>query len=359
MMTGTSLDGLDLAYCRFTGKGAATAVELLAFDVHPIPNALKLRIQSCLVGGTAQEICRLHYDLGRFYAEEAKRFFSTHRLDLEQLDLVGNHGQTIWHEPGHSTLQLGQAAFLAQALGVPVVQDFRAADVAAGGQGAPLVPYLDRHLFAQTGQNRVLLNLGGMANCTFLGAQGQVVAMDTGPCNAILNELTEVITQGSQQYDHDGEIAFSGKLDTNLVNRLLLHPYFSRRAPKSTGREEFGKAFVENLLATEAGRPLPDLMRSLVRLAAVSIAQGVHQLCGKPDQVWAAGGGLHNPVLMQDLNELLGVHFSALEAPFPPDAKEAVAFALLAHERLNGIPTNLPQATGAGRAVCLGEITLP
>ncbi len=360
LMSGTSLDGVDLALCKITGQGAKMDIRLKAFATHPMPLALKKRIQSSFLG-QPEELCRLNFDLGEFFAQSVLQFCHVQGLAPKEIDIIGSHGQTIWHVPGHSTLQIGEGAVIAAMTGVPVISDFRVADMAKGGEGAPLVSYLDRALFADPQRNLALHNLGGISNFTYLPASGEVFALDTGPGNAPLNELTERVTQGKLNFDKDGAIAAQGKVLPDLLAEMLTHPYFAKPLPKSTGREEFGAPFIEALLQKHPQVSPPDFMRTLVALVAQSSARAYRQYAPAVEKIWVSGGGMHNPVLLAALREAVGVPLEPLPASqaLNPDAKEAVAFALFAHEWFNGQATNLPEVTGAKGLARLGKLSLP
>jgi anhydro-N-acetylmuramic acid kinase len=294
-------------------------------------------------------ISRLSYQLGELYAKAVLR--TTRKFGA--VELIGCHGQTIYHEGRSNTMQIGEPAVLAERTGVPVVSNFRARDVAAGGQGAPLVPYVDYLLFRHPKRSRVALNIGGIGNITVIPAgcaPEDVIAFDTGPGNMVIDGLAGEV---GLRCDRGGRIAESGNVNRPLLDELLRDPYYRRKPPKSAGREQYGKELVERLKAT--GLPLPDLMATATVLTAVTIAMAV----GKPHELIASGGGVHNPQIMGHLAALLpGVALStSSDHGIDADAKEAIAFAVLAHETWRGRPSNLPSATGARRAVVLGSIT--
>jgi anhydro-N-acetylmuramic acid kinase len=291
---------------------------------------------------------------------------------LGAVGAVGSHGQTVWHRPPSAerrgaTLQLGDPATIAERTGRPVVSDFRTRDMAAGGQGAPLVPWVDRLLFSAPGGPRALQNIGGIANVTRVppkGSAGPVFAFDTGPGNALIDAAVELATDGRLTFDRDGRLAARGEVDGELLAELLRHPYFAAEPPKSTGREEFGRPFVARLVEAiqpEGDRDWLDLVATLTELTARSIADayGRWVIPRGVDEVVVTGGGARNPTLMGRLRALLEplpvVDASALG--IDPDAKEAVAFALLAWAHLRGIPANVPEATGAAGPRVLGSLT--
>lgn len=356
IMSGTSLDGIDVAIVDIAGKRIAT----VAHFTSPYPAATRKRILD--VSGAA-DISRLNFELGELYAKAVAATCRRAGVPLESLELVGSHGQTIYHEGRKSsvnTLQIGEASVIAERLGIPVVSDFRTRDIAAGGQGAPLVPLVDYLLFASTKVNRVALNIGGIANITFLPGAATVdraIAFDTGPGNMVIDQLVERLTGGKRHFDRDGAIAASGRLNRPLLDSLLDDVYYKTKPPKTAGREQYGAAFAERLIA--AGLPLEDLIATATALTAASIALAVAQFAPGTQELIAAGGGTHNRQLMGQLAALLPACRIATSAEFgiDVDAKEAIAFAILAHRTWRRQTGNLPGATGARRAVILGKIT--
>lgn len=373
LMSGTSLDGIDAAVVDVSGDSERdVTIHVPAFVTVPFGDAEREAIHAAIVTGTAEVLCALHADLGEWLAQAALAVCEASGIAIDSVDAIGSHGQTVWHRPPAdarrgATLQLGDAATLAERTGRPVVSDFRTRDVAAGGQGAPLVPWVDRLLFSLPGRARALQNLGGIGNVTYLpprGSDAEVFAFDTGPGNALIDAAVEIATGGRHRFDRDGRLAARGTVDPALLADLLRHPYFAAAPPKSTGREEFGRPFVERLveaLAPEGDRDWMDLIATLTELTARTVADAYRAwiLPRGVDEVLLSGGGARNPVLAQRIRELLDpvpvVDGSALGVD--PDAKEAVAFALLAWAHLRGIPANLPSATGARGPRVLGSLT--
>jgi anhydro-N-acetylmuramic acid kinase len=349
VMSGTSLDGIDVAVVDIRGR----RIETIGFHSAPYPEATRMGLLWDL---DAARISRLNFYLGELYARavhQAVRRFGP-------VALIGCHGQTIFHEGGANTLQIGEPAVLAEATGVPVVSNFRARDIAAGGEGAPLVPYVDYLLFRHPRRARIALNIGGIANITLIppaASPHDVVAFDTGPGNMVIDALAREYTQGQQNYDRGGKIAASGHLDRKLLDQLLADSYYRRRPPKSTGREQYGSEFVERV--KRSGLALPDLIATVTVLTAATIALGVRQTRAGSADLIVSGGGVHNPRIMEYLAAFLPGMTVASSARYGinPDAKEAIAFAVLAHETWRRRPGNLPSATGARRAVLLGDIT--
>jgi anhydro-N-acetylmuramic acid kinase len=336
VMSGTSLDGIDVAVVEMP------RVRTLAFRTTPYPAAIRDALLGPLDAAT---ISRLNFQLAELYAKAVKQ--------MGKVDLIGCHGQTIYHEGGRHGLQLGEPAVIAERTGTPVVSNFRARDIAAGGQGAPLVPYVDCKLFRHPRKSRIALNIGGIANITVIRTG---VAFDTGPGNMVIDALAREHTKGRLNYDRGGKIAQRGHVNTALLDDLLRDPYYRRKPPKSAGREQYGAEFVERLKAS--GLPLPDLIATATVLTASTIAMAARP--HHPDELIVSGGGVHNPRIMAYLAALLPNTAIASSSDYgvDADAKEAIAFAVLAYETWRRRPSNLPSATGARRAVVLGSITL-
>lgn len=367
LISGTSADGVDAALVEIEGFRETTRVRLLAFATRPYAPELRARVLD-LGDATAEELLRLHYRLGEEFARAALDLIEPARRQGLAVHLVGSHGQTARHHPRAAdpdgraaTLQLGEPAVIAERTGLPVVADFRPRDVAAGGEGAPLVPLVDWLLFRRPGRIRACLNLGGIANVTVLGERPEAVrAFDLGPANMPLDLVVQAWTGGVELFDRDGARAATGRVDRGLVAELLCHPFLALPPPKSTGREAFGRVFVDPLLARFAGREA-DLLASLARFVAEAVGEGVRRhVPERIDEVLVSGGGARNGTLMAALGETLAPAAvrSIEEVGMDPDAKEAVAFAVLANETLFGQPGNLPSATGAAGPRVLGKIIL-
>jgi len=379
LMSGTSLDGMDTAFADITVLDADPArprfaIALVGSAFSPCPAALRARLQAVRAGQPAPigEISALHYELGAVYADAVLSAAAASGIRTSDLAALGLHGQTVWHAPPSSgiavpnTFQLGQPAVLAERLGCPIVSDFRARDVAAGGEGAPLVPFADYALLHSPAETRVALNLGGIANVAFLptnGALADTLAFDTGPGNLVLDGLAAALT--GQPYDVGGALAASGRADPVLLARLLEHPYFLLTPPKSTGAELFSPAYVADFLRQSAHLSPADALATAVRLTVDSIARALRDfLPCLPDRLIAGGGGTHNRALMDGLRRALPsvtveTHdtFPTSAGIIPAGAKESLAFALLAAARMHGIPANVPAATGARGPRLLGAVT--
>lgn len=364
LMSGTSADGADAALCEVSGAGEETRVRLRSFVILPFARSVRERIYA-LADADASELCELDVVLGEAFADAALAACRAAGVDIADVHLVGCHGQTAAHQPrsagkAGATLQIGEAAVIAERTGCPVVSDFRTRDVAAGGEGAPLVPLVDHILFRAPGLRRAIQNIGGIANVTLVGRTlAELVAFDTGPGNMALDTVARAASRGLEGYDQDGRRAAAGRIDQELLAELHGHPYLAQPPPKSTSREVFGKAFAYPLLDRFRGR-LDDLLATLTRFTAETIARSYREhLPAFPDEVYVCGGGAANPTLVSHLRALCApaavadTHALGID----PNAKEAVAFALLANETLFGHPGNVPQATGARGFRVLGKIS--
>jgi anhydro-N-acetylmuramic acid kinase len=365
LMSGTSLDGICAAVARFTPSvGDAFDVELLGFPLHEYSAAQRERLLAAMREGSAREYCRLAVDLGGWLADAAVHVLAESGVARADVRAIGTHGQTLWHEPGHSTWQLDAPAVVAERTGLAVVSNFRARDVAAGGQGAPLVPIADALLFGG-GSWRALQNIGGIGNVTVVppdGTLASVRAFDTGPGVAIVDAVVRAL-HPSLRYDADGRIAAEGRVLQSVIEQLLAEPYFAAEPPKSTGRELFDSIYVQRFIALcRAGEGVrdADIVATATAFTAASIADAYRRFIPEPIvEVLVSGGGAKNPVLLSMLEQAVAplsvVPFDARY--FDGEAKEAVAFALLAHLHLEGIPGNVTTATGARGRRILGMLT--
>jgi len=389
VMSGTSADGINVALVRFPSgakrraKGpsphnhSGSDFTLLAHEEYPFPAPVRRAILGTMNAELARvaDLARLNFLLGELYAEAVAKTTRKHRV---KIDLVGCHGQTLYHQGTAErflgrklavTWQTGEGAVIAARLGVPVVSDFRPADVAAGGKGAPLVPFLDYLLYRDPRVERIAQNIGGIANLTAIPAGaslGQIVAFDTGPGNMVMDAAMEELF--GRRYDRDGKVAASGRVLDNVIAQLIRARFFRQKPPRTAGREEFGREYVGRFLQICRGASKADVVATATALTARSIADAVTRFVlprfGVPrrdHEMIVSGGGAKNPTLMAMLcNEIapLGIelHFSD-EFGIPAEAKEAVAFALLAHETWHRRPSNVPSATGAKRAAILGKIS--
>ena len=367
LMSGSSTDGVDAALVRIRADRDRMRVRVVHFLTEAYPARLRKRLILAAEGDpTLHEAAELDVMLGEIFARTARNLLAAADVSADRVDVLGSHGHTLLHRPPSGTrvpctVQVGSGDVIAERTGIPTVTDFRARDMAAGGQGAPLVPYVDYLLFRKPGKVRALQNIGGIANVTVVAeAMDSVIAFDTGPGNAMIDHAVALATRGRRRFDRDGRMAASGVVNPDLLRRLHAHPFFSRPIPRSTGRETFGSAYT---LSLTRGRISPrDLVATLTRFTAESIHRGyrdhVLESC-PPDEILVSGGGAHNRTLM--------AHLAGIFHPLPvrhldhhgilPDNKEAVAFAVLAHETLLGQPGNLPSATGAAGPVVLGKVS--
>jgi anhydro-N-acetylmuramic acid kinase len=373
LMSGTSADAVDVAVVALVDEQPP---RVLASHAFPYPARLRDRLLAAIAGeARSDEINQLHTLVGEAFGLAVNTVLDAGEMPPEDVVAIGSHGQTIWHRPpaGNSprgaTLQIGNPATIAARTGIPVVSDFRSADMAQDGQGAPLVPYVDWLLFTDSTRSRALQNIGGIGNVTYLAAGAapeDVVAFDTGPGNALIDLAVEALTGGAAQMDVDGRIAGQGTLNAALLEKWMQEPYLDRKPPKSTGRELFGRDYADRCLADarSEGCPEADALATITALTAQSIAQAYATLFpAAPDEIIISGGGRLNPTLTRMLRGALDAR--GIRAPFRAledwgigaESKEAVAFAILARETLRGVPANLPSVTGARLPVILGSVT--
>ena len=382
LMSGTSVDGIDAAIVEITGHSLETRVSLIAFETFPFPPEVPQRILDLCQPDTGRvdDICEMNFYIGHLFAEAVKHILQKSEMPTSNIDLIGSHGQTIHHLPKDpstdchdsyypSTLQIGEPAVIAHETGIPTIADFRVADMAAGGQGAPLVSYPDYLLFRNSTKTVGLLNIGGIANLTVLPANGSfdsVFAADTGPGNMCIDAVVNEITNGTERYDKAGQRAAQGIFHQPLIDEWLNHSFFQLTPPKTTGREMFGHTFAMECLAACRKHNLSDndCIATLTELTVQTIAFYIAQFVPEQypiDTLYVSGGGVHNQTIMQRLNEVLAntavepVDNSGISA----DAKEAIAFAILANESLHGQAGNLPSATGASIRKVLGKFVCP
>lgn len=372
LMSGTSVDGVDVALCRLEedlANPGEIELEVFGYSEQPFPEEIRAQVFEAFKekSGPA-EICELNFALGEVFAQSAIQGMAEAGLDPAQVDLIASHGQTIYHQvaTGHrlSTMQMAEGAVIAARTGRTVAYDFRTADVALGGQGAPLAPYFDVLFFSHPTRNRALQNIGGIGNVTFLPAGGTKapLALDTGPGNALMDAAIRIFSQGKLQFDEDGAMAARGSIHSGWLAELMAHPYIKANYPKSTGREVFGDAFARQLVdhAAQLGLSPEDTMATLTAFTAKSIAMSIKRFSpvAKLDELIVSGGGAHNRVLHDMLGEWLpGVEVLHHDQfGVPASAKEAVCFALLGFELLRNRPANLPGSTGASRSSLLGKL---
>ena len=379
LMSGTSADGIDAAVMAIEGDENSIQWQLLDHQHTPWSTELREAIlQSCRPDASIQSATALNFRLGEEFALAAISAAESAGMSLDRIGAIASHGQTVWHQPDPfpiagrataGTMQIGEASVIAARTGCITVADFRPADMAVGGQGAPLAPFADYLLFAHDTETRAVQNLGGIANVTLLPANGSpddVIAFDTGPANMVMDELVRLATDGKMQYDRDGELSSAGEPDREMLAELLHHPYFQLPPPKTTGREMFGAQFCRAIYLRVQSRRLstPDLIATAAALTveSIAIAYERHLLPrGRIDTVILGGGGTRNRPMVEQLRQRLAPARVTTHVEFgmPDEAKEAAAFALLGFCSLRGWPSNIRSATGATRDTVLGKISLP
>ena len=372
LMSGTSLDGIDAVLCEVNGVNEATAVRQIAFLTHPMPADLRSAVQDCCqCRASADVICSLNFQMGEIFADAANAVIKQAGMKAEEISFIASHGQTIYHIPfsrgslSASTLQIGEPAVIAQRCQIPVISDFRSMDMAVGGQGAPLVPYSEYVLCRRSDQSVALQNIGGIGNVTVLPQNcsiQDVYAFDTGPGNMMIDEAMLQLYQ--KPYDPDGTAAAEGRIIPSMQKTLMAHPYLQISPPKSTGRDMFGKDYVDELLHRWKDEKKEDIIRTLTWFTAYSIARSYRDFVFPRDQISTcilSGGGAYNKTLHRMLSRMLrGCRVITQEdVGFSSEAKEAVAFVILGNQTWHHLPSNVPSATGASRPVILGSITYP
>ncbi len=373
LMSGTSADGVDAALVTIARKKAGLRVEMVAFHSLPYPRSLQQRILSASVSGTVADICHLNALLGEWFADAALGVIRSAQWSPEDVDLIGSHGQTVHHLPHgikdtgvgaiRSTLQIAEPAVMTERTGITTVANFRPRDIAAGGQGAPLTPGVHALLFRHPRRARLIVNLGGISNVTYLprgSSSADLVAFDTGPANMVLDGLMSRTTNGRVVMDREGRLAAKGRVDSRLLAKLLAHPYLSQAPPKSTGREAFGAKMLDELLSWQQTRqvPIEDLLATCSRWTAEAIGTARRWIKDKIDEVIVGGGGVRNRAIMGHLQEVFApVPVSTFESHgWDSKALEAVAFAVLAYQTVMEQSGNVPSITGAAFPRLLGCI---
>lgn len=373
LMSGTSADGIDAALCEIEGQPPQLQAKILAaLTLDYQPEQRQCILAACQPStGHVDTLCRLNFDLGEWFAEAVHQLMARAGVTAADIDLIASHGQTVWHQVGDNghvsaTLQIGEAAVIAERTGITTIHNFRPRDVIAGGQGAPLTGYADWLLLRHPEQWRAVQNIGGMGNVTFLpplwDEKSLPLAFDTGPGNALIDIATTVLTDGVQTYDHDGALASRGQIDEGWLAELMAHPYFQRRPPKTTGRELFGSAMAQQLVQTGQARGLnrEAIIATLTALTASSIADAYRRFAPHPPaEVILGGGGQHNRTLVAYLQNFMP-NTKILrheDIGLSSDFKEALVFAILAYETWHNRPGNLPALTGASYPAILGQIT--
>lgn len=377
LMSGTSADGVSSVLVEVMGYGLKTKLKMIAFGEYSYPKPLREKIFELFdpKTSTVEKICHMNFVLGHFFADCALRLMEESGYSRVDVDLIGTHGQTVYHIPDpvdtcgfrtRSTLQLGELAVIAERTGITTVGDFRKRDIAAGGKGAPLTAYMDFIMHRHPKLNRIFQNIGGIANLTFLPADASpedIIAFDTGPGNMIIDGLMEYYSDGKLRYDEDGETAAKGTVDRGLLEELLRDPYFGEKPPKATGRELFGKKYVSKIIGYAKSHNLAfeDVIATATALTVETIAAAYERFIMPNyaiDEVYISGGGVKNRTIMQGLRERLkGIKVLEYDClGIPSKAKEAVLMAILANEYVMENPSNMIKATGAHKNVILGML---
>lgn len=371
LMSGTSLDGIDAALVEIQGHGKDTKVNLIGFETLSIPDNIKKEIKkACLEGESSVDlICSLNFKMGYLFANAVKKVCEYNNFPLEKLDYIASHGQTIYHIPKDngilkkSTFQIGEAAVIAYETNTKVVSNFRVMDMAADGEGAPLVPYSEYILYGGNGESVALQNIGGIGNVTFIpgnGREEEIFAFDTGPGNMIIDEACQRLFD--KPYDANGEIAAKGSINNEMLQDLMKHDYINKVPPKTTGREVFGEEYTKDILEKYKYVKKEDFLATVTMFTAKTISENYKRFILSKyslDKIIIGGGGAHNKTLLKFIsNELEGIKVCTQdEIGFSSDAKEAVAFVILGNETLHGAASNVISATGAKKRVILGNIT--
>jgi len=369
LMSGTSCDGITASLVRIKGTGTSIAIKLLAFENYDYDAEMRTRLLAPRMD--AREVCALNFELGKRFADAAAAMQYKASLEPADIDFVACSGHTLAHLPPRrsdqiGTLQIGEPAVIAERCRVPIVSDFRTRDMAAGGQGAPLVPYADWVLFHRSSHTVLLLNIGGIANITVVPPRfEEVMAFDTGPGNMAIDGAMRLLTSNRENMDRDGAMAGKGVVIDEFLDYLLGHPYFNEAPPKSTGREDFGpEVYLRDAIASRRDRSPEDIMATVTTAVAYSIVRAFNRFV-KPNydvsRFIMSGGGAHNQTLVKRIKAgLPGLTVRLTDGyGIPVDAREAVAFAILGNETICGTPSNVPQATGASHPCVLGKITPP
>jgi len=366
LMSGTSADGVDAAVVQFQEKPFKVALKSFFVFLYPFHLRTKL-LQASSPKAPLRDVAKLNMEIGDFFADSALKLLKQSAFPPGRISFVGSHGQTLLHEPPFFSVQIGDGNVIAQKTGFLTVSDFRTADMAIGGQGAPLVPYVDWKLFSHPKKNRVLLNLGGIANFTYLPAGGglqDIVACDCGPGNALSDALVFQASGGKKTFDKNGTLAQKGGVDEALLKKLLNHPFLQLPPPKSAEKRWFSAALAQKILSLKKKKSLEDLLATASAFSAYAVANHIWRYAPAVDEIFVSGGGVKNRAIMHFLKKAVFEKFQKEISIFPFEtlgipakAKEAVAFAFLAYETLHGKPSNVPSATGAKRECILGKIS--
>ncbi len=372
LISGTSTDGIDAALVDIKGKGLNSRLKLVTYKTYPYPKGLKERIIDASTKGRVDEICHLNFYLGELFSEAAKAIVRDTKI--ENVALIGSHGQTIHHIPDakkegkfsiRSTMQIAEPSIIAERTGITVVADFRPGDIASGGEGAPLTPYLHYILFNQPKKSTVVVNIGGISNITYIPDRdfNKIAAFDTGPGNMLIDALVHSLTNGKRGIDKGGALASKGNINDYLISYLMSHPFINKRPPKTTGREVFGAVMLKDVLRIIKNKKISakDAIATVTAFTAFSIIHNIKRFIlsrGDVDAIFVGGGGSRNKTILKLMQEAIDAIpvFVFEDVGYSSKAIEAIAFALFAYETIQNIPSNVPTATGAGHPVVMGKI---
>jgi len=375
LISGTSMDGVDAVLIKLKGCAEKTSFKQIGFITYPYPPGLKERIIEIISNKkvSLDEISRINFLIGEIFGEAALKVCQKSGVAISEIDLIGSHGQTIWHSPvkeemfGHkigATLQLGDPSTIAVKTGIPTVGDFRTADVSSGGEGAPLIPYFDYLMFRDKSENRAILNIGGISNVTLLPKnckKKDVIGFDCGPGNLLIDQIAKLLFQ--KDFDKNGNIAIKGKLSVELLNFMKEHPFLMKKPPKSSGREEFGNNYIKKILKFSEKLKKEDIIKTITEFTAFAIYLNFQRFIKdrlKVDRLIISGGGAKNKLVMNSIKKYFKetkIESTERYGIFP-DAKEAIAFAVYANETISGNPISIKNVTGANRENILGKICL-
>ncbi|MCP4723385.1 MAG: anhydro-N-acetylmuramic acid kinase [bacterium] len=377
LMSGTSMDGVDTALVKITGSGKGSKIRILDYFTYPYPNGLKNRLLKMIRSEIAplSEVGNMNFLVGEIFADAVQQLISLSGLKTDDIDLIGSHGQTLWHQPAKrkllgkmigSTLQIGEPSVIQARTGIITIADFRTKDMALGGEGAPLIPYFDHLMFSSEKENTGLLNLGGIANITVIPAGSnidEVYAFDTGPGNMVIDSAAKILFDKTR--DTDGKISSSAEPDKGLLRKMSANRFIRKSPPKSTGREEFGLDYTNRIIdwGTELSCTKAVIVSTITEFTALSIYKNYEKFIKEKcplRKIIVSGGGVYNQELMDRIrNYLAGVDIESIDDHgIPPDIKEAVAFAVFANETISGNPVNLPAVTGAEKSSISGKIII-
>lgn len=377
LMSGTSADGIDAVMVELKNNGLETKFRIINYTVEKYPSKIRNYIFKTFENGKVSDVAILNFVLGELFGNASVNLIKLSGMHTDNVDFIGSHGQTVFHMPApvnvggikvRSTLQIGEAAVIAERTNLPVIADFRVRDIAAGGQGAPIVSYVDYILFRDKAKTRLIQNIGGIANVTVIPKNAKiddVYGFDTGPGNMMIDAAVKILTKGKLTYDKNGEIAFSGKVQEKLLKKLLKHPYILLSPPKTTGREMFGENYTRRLISIwlQKGYDPKDIITTLTEFTVQSIIKNYkHFIFPKHDvsEIILGGGGAYNKYIVSRLKEELNNIKISLHEDYGIQSKlkEALAIAILANETLSGNTNNIPSVTGASKPVVMGKIIL-